>query len=182
MLTPRDIHEAEFKRVWKGYDPDQVDAFLQRVLSEYESVYKENERLRQRIQELEAELAEYSRTEAQIDELLALAKQTAADVKEAAQHEAESLLKEAKLKAREIVAAAEAKARADGALLERLRFEGRQYRAAVERAAEDFLSRLDELLASVERWREAPAVQEAASAWDDGDAGERDGGDAAPFS
>ncbi|MFS8572476.1 MAG: DivIVA domain-containing protein, partial [Clostridia bacterium] len=149
---------------------------------EYESVYKENERLRQRIQELEAELAEYSRTEAQIDELLALAKQTAADVKEAAQHEAESLLKEAKLKAREIVAAAEAKARADGALLERLRFEGRQYRAAVERAAEDFLSRLDELLASVERWREAPAVQEAASAWDDGDAGERDGGDAAPFS
>ena len=36
MLTPRDIHEAEFKRVWRGYDPEEVDDFLRRVVVEYE--------------------------------------------------------------------------------------------------------------------------------------------------
>ena len=54
MLTPRDIHEAEFKRVWKGYNPEEVDEFLQRVVIEYEALYRENERLRRRIAELES--------------------------------------------------------------------------------------------------------------------------------
>jgi len=64
VLTPRDILQAEFKRVWKGYNPDEVDAFLHRVVGEYETLYRENERLRERIKELEARIDEYSRTSA----------------------------------------------------------------------------------------------------------------------
>jgi len=169
VLTPRDIHEAEFKRVWKGYNPEEVDAFLQRVVSAYESVFKENERLKQRIQELEARVQEYSRTETQIDELLALAKKTAADVKEAAEKQAAILVDEAKAKAREIVAQAQERAQKDSALLERMRAEAGQFRDAVERAAEEYLASLDRLLASIERLGENAAPRFVAAALDEGD-------------
>lgn len=166
MLTPRDIHQAEFKRVWKGYNPEEVDAFLQRVVGAYESVFKENERLRQRIQELEARVEEYTRTEAQIDEVLALAKKTAADLKEAAEHQAQSLVNEAKITAQKIVADAEARARADVARSERLREEAALYRTAVERASEEFLAALDRLVASIGRTDEITSTWQVAVALD----------------
>lgn len=145
MLTPRDIHQAEFKRVWKGYNPEEVDAFLQRVVVEYEALFRENERLRQRIGELESTVEEYSRTETQIDETLALAKQTAADLKEAAQREAEATLNQARLQAQEILAAARRQAEDEHVRIQRFRREAAQYRSDFERAAEEFLRRLDQL-------------------------------------
>lgn len=145
MLTPRDIHEAEFKRVWRGYDPEEVDDFLRRVVVEYEAVYKENERLRQRITELESQLQEYSRTETQIDETLALARQTAAELKEAARKEAEAAVAQARLSAQQILAEAKRQAEAERVLSQRLRQEAAQYRARFERAVEEFLARLDQL-------------------------------------
>lgn len=172
MLTPRDIHEAEFKRVWRGYDPEEVDAFLQRVVSAYESVYKENERLRQRIQELEKRLEEYSRSETQIDELIALAKKTEADVKEAAEYvkaaaekQASSIVSEARVKAQKILAEAQDRVRHDLARLERWREEAAQFKSAVARASEEFLTTLDRLIASIERYDSA-APMEVAAAFD----------------
>lgn len=56
LLSPKDIFEQEFKRSMRGYDPKDVDAFLDDVIKDYEtfaaqidSLKKENERLREEL-------------------------------------------------------------------------------------------------------------------------------------
>jgi len=165
VLTPRDILQAEFKRVWKGYNPDEVDAFLHRVVGEYETLYRENERLRERIKELEARIDEYSRTERQIEETLALAQRTADDLKEAARKEAEATLKEARAKAQELLEDVRREAREASVRTARLRRDAQEFRAAVGRAAEEFLRRIDQLVSSVEEVdAEPPALVDEVAA------------------
>lgn len=173
VLTPRDIHQAEFKRVWKGYNPEEVDEFLQRVVVEYEALFRENERLRQRIAELESTVQEYSRTETQIDETLALAKQTASDLKAAAEREAEATLSEARIKAQEILSGARRQVEEDHARIQHFRREAAQYRAGFERAVEEFLFRLDQLSeAAVAAEYESAPRQIAAGADDESETDE----------
>ncbi|AVK99874.1 cell division regulator GpsB [Pediococcus inopinatus] len=58
-LTPKDILQKEFKPKMRGYDPADVDTYLDNVIKDYESFQKniqqlkdENERLRDKIDEL----------------------------------------------------------------------------------------------------------------------------------
>ena len=47
MLTPQEIQEQKFeKAVFGGYDMGQIDKFLDTVLSDYASLYKENAALK----------------------------------------------------------------------------------------------------------------------------------------
>lgn len=36
MLTPMDIHNKEFKRGFRGYSEEDVDAFMNNIASDYE--------------------------------------------------------------------------------------------------------------------------------------------------
>lgn len=42
MLTPLDIQNAVFHRSFRGYNEAEVDDFLDRVVAEYEQLYREN--------------------------------------------------------------------------------------------------------------------------------------------
>ena len=47
MLTPKDILEKEFKIDTRGYRPQEVDKFLDTIISDYEEIFalmRENER------------------------------------------------------------------------------------------------------------------------------------------
>ena len=35
-ITPQDIHKQEFKTGMRGYDKDEVDAFLQMIAEQFE--------------------------------------------------------------------------------------------------------------------------------------------------
>lgn len=48
MVTPFDIQRKEFRRVFRGYDEQEVDEFLDRVAVELERLSRENEELRAR--------------------------------------------------------------------------------------------------------------------------------------
>jgi cell division initiation protein len=48
MVTPLDIQRKEFRRVFRGYDEQEVDEFLDRVAVELERLSRENEELRAR--------------------------------------------------------------------------------------------------------------------------------------
>ena len=49
MLTPLDISNKEFKKAFRGYKEDEVDEFLDKVIADYERLYKENGELKDRI-------------------------------------------------------------------------------------------------------------------------------------
>ena len=63
-FTPKDILQKEFKPKMRGYDPADVDGFLDNVIKDYESFTKdnqqlsdENERLRAKVDELTKQVA-----------------------------------------------------------------------------------------------------------------------------
>ncbi|NMB01182.1 MAG: DivIVA domain-containing protein, partial [Firmicutes bacterium] len=118
MLKPMDIHNMEFKRVFKGYDPEEVDKFLENIVLKYEAVYQENRKLRQELDGLRQERAGKGDQEQDILDLISLTKQTVQEVKNmanreadnvinVAQSEAERIISEARLKAQHIVGDAE---------------------------------------------------------------------------
>lgn len=52
-LSALDIKKQEFKKSFKGYDINEVEAYLDTVANEVENLYRENENLKQKIEELE---------------------------------------------------------------------------------------------------------------------------------
>ena len=53
MLTPLDIENIRFQKAVRGYNVDEVDDFLDEVMEDYESNYKEVAMLRTKVEELE---------------------------------------------------------------------------------------------------------------------------------
>ena len=52
-ITPLDIRNHPFGKRLRGYDPDEVDAFLAMVAEDYEAVVRESETLRKQLAKLE---------------------------------------------------------------------------------------------------------------------------------
>lgn len=94
-LTPMDINNKEFKKGFRGYNPDEVDEFLDEVVDNYEELYKENATLKEKLTNQNEKLEHYSKIETTIQNTLLLAQNAAEQAKNSAQKEAELLLKNA---------------------------------------------------------------------------------------
>ncbi len=102
-LTPLDIKKQEFRRVLRGYDPDEVDAFLEMVADEYEELIREKNGLADEVLKLRTQLRDYQEVERSLKETLLAAQQTVAESKETSRREAELIIREAQVKADEIL-------------------------------------------------------------------------------
>lgn len=103
MLRPIDIHHMEFKQVFRGYNKEQVDDFLSKIVSEYESLYQQNQELRDRIDELKTQVNRYSDVEDTLQETLDYVKQSSSEIKHSAEIAARRTIEEAKLEAEHIL-------------------------------------------------------------------------------
>lgn len=95
MLRPIDIHNMEFKRVFRGYSEKEVDEFLSKVVTEYETLYQENKELKERIEELKQQVNQYTDMGQSLKDTLAFVKKSAAEVKAEAERTARRLVEEA---------------------------------------------------------------------------------------
>lgn len=102
-ITPLDIQQMVFKISFRGYDKEEVNRFLEELAETVESLNRDNAVQREKIVFLEQQLAELKRTEATLSNTLVSAQSLADDVKRTAQRESELLLKEAELKAGEMI-------------------------------------------------------------------------------
>lgn len=59
MMTPVDIETADFKKVALGYSCDEVDTFLDKVIVEFERLFKENAKLQDKVTTTEEALKYY---------------------------------------------------------------------------------------------------------------------------
>lgn len=110
-LTPLDIHNKEFRKAFRGYDEEEVDEFLDILVKDYESLFKENAELKDALAAKESNIGQYKDLEDTLKKTLVIAQQTADDMKQGASRQADVIIKEAELKAEQIVAAAEEKAK-----------------------------------------------------------------------
>jgi cell division initiation protein len=102
-ITPLDIQQMVFKVNFRGYDKEEVNRFLEELAQTVESLNRDQAVQREKILFLEQQLAELKRTEATLSNTLLSAQSLADDVKQNAQREADLLIKEAELKAGELI-------------------------------------------------------------------------------
>ena len=63
MLTPMDIHNKEFKRGFRGYSEEDVDAFMDNIADDYEKVYREYCEIKEKCEKLQDKLSQYEKME-----------------------------------------------------------------------------------------------------------------------
>ena len=102
-ITPLDIEQMVFKVGFRGYDKEEVNRFLEELAETVESLNRDHAIQREKIILLEQQLAELKRTEATLSSTLLSAQSLAEDVKRNAQREADLVIKEAELKAGELI-------------------------------------------------------------------------------
>jgi cell division initiation protein len=107
MLTALDIYQQEFKRVFRGYDPDEVESFLEMIAASFEQLSRENGALKSKIGSLEEKIQEYRRNEEGLRETLLSVQRFEESTKTAAQREGDLVVKQAQLEAEKVVNAAE---------------------------------------------------------------------------
>ncbi len=155
-LTPLDIRHKEFKRGMRGYADVEVDEFLDEVADEYERLFKENIDLQDRVESLEEKVAGYRRIEDTLQKTLVNAQASAEEQKQNANKQAQLVLQDAELKARQLV---------NEAYSERQGIE--QSMAKLRSAEEDFRFKFGQLLDGyLRQLQETPAVAAATQAPD----------------
>ncbi len=94
-LNSLDIRKQEFKRVFRGLDPDEVAAFLETVADAFETLNRERLQALEREAGLKEKVEQYAQMEATLQEMLKTAQLTADDVRENARTEGRLIVKEA---------------------------------------------------------------------------------------
>ncbi|MBN2410252.1 DivIVA domain-containing protein [candidate division KSB1 bacterium] len=102
-LTPLDIRKQEFKKSMRGFDPDEVEAFLGMVADELELLIREKNQLNDELIKLRTQLKDYQRVEQTLRDTLVKAQNTVEDTRANSRREAEIIIHEAELNAENII-------------------------------------------------------------------------------
>jgi cell division initiation protein len=137
-LSPVDIRQQQFGvKMFRGFDPQEVDTFLDDVAEDYESLLRENASLKEQLGGHEERARGLSDAEKTLKDTLVTTQRLAEELKESARRDAQLVLREATLsgeKLMEEARAEEAKLRVEIQSLKRLRRQLiEELRATVER-------------------------------------------------
>ncbi|HEX2833082.1 MAG TPA: DivIVA domain-containing protein [Thermoanaerobaculia bacterium] len=105
-LTPLEIQKQTFSRGLKGYNPDDVRAYLHLVAEEIERLLRENDRLTRDLLNLREDLEDHSNRERILKDTLLSAQKVAEDLTANARKEAELIVKDAELLSERLIAQA----------------------------------------------------------------------------
>ncbi|HEC93396.1 MAG TPA: DivIVA domain-containing protein [Candidatus Atribacteria bacterium] len=98
-ITPMDIEQQEFSRSFRGYNEEEVDDFLDKIVKDYEELINENNRLNEEIERMKERLKEYSEIEESLRSALLSAQKSAEEVKKNVENEAKMIIEKAKMEA-----------------------------------------------------------------------------------
>lgn len=99
MITPKEVHDKDFKRSLRGYDMDDVDQFLDKIIKDLEEIYKENANLKDELDQEIKKNNQYLEMENSLNKALLHAEKTAESIKREAILEKDTILIEARKKA-----------------------------------------------------------------------------------
>ncbi len=122
-ITPLEIRQKDFEKKLRGYDKDEVNAFLQSLSNEWERVLEENKELNIKLQQAEKEVAKLREVETSLYKTLKTAEDTGANVIDQANKAAELHMKETQMNAEALLNESKNKARA---MIEQAEMEARQ--------------------------------------------------------
>jgi DivIVA domain-containing protein len=143
-LTPLEVKKQEFDRVFRGYDPVAVEAFLELVSEEMVALVMRLNGLEEKLLAVQSTVDDYRQMEQALKETMANAQRQAEEARQAVLREGELLKREAQLESDKMVADAE---RRRASLEQRIE--------ELESSERDFLRRLKTFLDEHRRTLEA---------------------------
>lgn len=155
-LTPLDIKKQRFKSKVRGFDPIEVESFLEMVSDEYEAILNERNKLSDEVTKLKTQLQDYQQVEKTLQETLMNAQETVSQSRENSRREAEIITREAELKAERVLDGAREK-------LDKMKNE----LSILKSQKESFAKRLKHLLESQIELIKVLEIDDAKIEWDD---------------
>lgn len=160
MLTPMDIHNKDFKRSFRGYNEDEIDDFLDKVVNDYEKLFRENDRLKEELARSQKDNEQYQQLEKNLKDTLLVAQKTAEEVTSNARSNAEEMrentskecqnkLQEAEMEAARMLEDARNKVRAIVSEYDRLVREKNHFLRKIKVTMESELTIINETLAEI---------------------------------
>jgi cell division initiation protein len=109
-ITPLDIQQKQFPMKFRGFDVEEVYAFLEVIREEMEELLRENANLKENVQRADVQVREFKDMETTLRETLMTAQQMVEEYKINARKEAELLIREAEGRADDMLKEAHDKA------------------------------------------------------------------------
>jgi len=102
-ITPLEVKRQQFKKVMRGYDPVEVDTFLDMLSNELEDLIRRNKDLNDKAIELEVQLRDYRNIEKTLQQTLMQAQEASGKSIANSRKEAELIIQESQLKGSQIL-------------------------------------------------------------------------------
>lgn len=97
-LSPADVRQQQFtERMFRGFDRDEVDRFLDQIAEDYESVIKENALLKEQLGAFEERSRSTAELERTLRDTLVTTQKLTDEMKANAKREAELIVREAQV-------------------------------------------------------------------------------------
>lgn len=110
-VSPAGIRKQEFNTSFRGYDKEEVRAYMERFADDLDELQKENEQLRKELEQADILLEEFRKMESNLQENLLKAQESASKTIELSKSQSEALLKESETRAVQIVEKAKRQAK-----------------------------------------------------------------------
>jgi cell division initiation protein len=138
-ISPLDIRQQQFTvKMFRGFDSQEVDAFLDDVADDYEAVLKENALLKEQLATLEERSRGLAEREKALQDTLVATQRLGDEMKTAARREAELHMREAELRGEK--------------LLEEVRSEEAKIKTEIQQLRRTKRQLIEDLRATLERY------------------------------
>jgi cell division initiation protein len=110
-VTPIEIRQKDFNKAFRGYDKEEVDAFLKSLSQEWEKLMDENRDVKNRLELSEREVVRLREVESSLFKTIKNAEDTGTNLIEHAQRQSDLHMREAQMNAEAIMSEARNRAR-----------------------------------------------------------------------
>ena len=102
-FTPFSIKAQEFNKSMRGFDKDEVRAYLSNLANEFEKLQNENNYLKDKIKNSSEEISEFKKLEKTLQATLVSAQESSSKAVESAKKQNQLIIKEAEIRANQII-------------------------------------------------------------------------------
>jgi len=102
-ISPINIKKQEFSKSVRGFDKDEVQAYLEKLADEFESLQTENDSLKKELDQANSKLVEFRKIEKSLQETLLKAQESSSRSIESTKKQTGLMIKEAEIKASQIL-------------------------------------------------------------------------------
>ncbi|MGE5198577.1 MAG: DivIVA domain-containing protein [Rhodospirillaceae bacterium] len=142
-VTPLDLRQQQFRTSMRGFDKDEVTAFLAEAADDYAEAIREAERLRQEVTRLEGLVNEHREHERNLRNTLMTAQRLSDEISDNAHKQAATIIKDAESRAGLILEKAQARYEDVQREIDGLRLKRREVENSVEAVIASLKNTLD---------------------------------------